>query len=72
MTICYEFDNSGDWRGQTTGKEDLEEKEKKWMEKLISALRRQETEMAAERKLNDIWQKLKFLQFNVDLIWLFI
>ena len=49
-------------------KEDLEEKEKKWMEKLISALRRQETEMAAERKLNDIWQKLKFLQFNVDLI----
>ena len=23
MTICYEFDNSGDWRGQTTGKRRL-------------------------------------------------
>ena len=52
-------------------KEDSEEKEKKWMEK-FSALRWQETEMAAERKLNDIWQKLKFLLFNVDLIWLLI
>ena len=31
-------------------KEDSEEKEKKWMEK-FSALRREETEMAAERKV---------------------